>query len=71
MPFWSPDGRSLAFLQGRKLRRVELSGGEPTDICDVALLAGGDWSENGVILFGEEQGKVLYRAGANGVRDRP
>ena len=66
MPFWSPDGQSLAFLQGRKLRRVELSGGEPTDICDVALLAGGDWSENGVILFGEEHGKVLYRAGANG-----
>ncbi|HMO66513.1 MAG TPA: protein kinase, partial [Verrucomicrobiota bacterium] len=28
-PAWSPDGRSLALLQGRQLLRVELAGGQP------------------------------------------
>ena len=66
MPFWSPDSRSLAFLQGRKLKRVDLSGGSPTEVCDVAGLAGADWNHEGVILFGDQESGAVYRVPSAG-----
>ena len=33
--FWSPDGRSLAFFAGDKLKRIELPDGSPVTISDV------------------------------------
>ncbi len=51
--FWSPDGRSIAFFAESRLRRVELSGGEPVSICDVPPGYGfaGTWGQGGDILF--------------------
>ena len=40
-PFWSPDGKSLAFFAGGKLQRVDLAGGAPLAICDVLEPAAG------------------------------
>ncbi|HEX5217423.1 MAG TPA: protein kinase, partial [Vicinamibacterales bacterium] len=34
-PFWSPDGTQLGFVSFGKLKRVPVSGGEATLICDV------------------------------------
>jgi Tol biopolymer transport system component len=50
-PFWSPDGRWVAFNAGGKLRRVEISGGFPQTICDDEIY-GGAWNRDGVILLG-------------------
>ena len=33
--FWSPDGRSLAFFAGGKLKRIDLPEGAPCPLCDV------------------------------------
>ena len=33
--FWSPDGRSLAFFAGGKLKRIDLPGGPAVPLCDV------------------------------------
>ena len=33
-PFWSPDGRSLGFFDGEKLKRIDLAGGPATVLCD-------------------------------------
>jgi eukaryotic-like serine/threonine-protein kinase len=33
-PFWSPDGRYVAFIAGGKLRKVDLLGGAVTTLCD-------------------------------------
>jgi Tol biopolymer transport system component len=63
-PFWSADGRSIAFFAGGKLRRVEASGGPPQDICDATAAAGGSWNRDGTIIFGTAQG--LFRVSAEG-----
>ena len=55
-PFLSPDGKSVAFasvppLSDRALKRTDLVGGAPQQLCDATDFEGGDWSRQGVILF--------------------
>jgi len=53
-PFWSPDGRHLAFFIGPQLKRVDISTGLSTVICEVTYPAiGGTWNAAGTILFAE------------------
>ncbi len=54
-PFWSPDSKSIAFVAGGKLKRIELSGGGPIVLCDAPAPRGGSWNEDGVILFGDRK----------------
>jgi len=49
-PFFSPDGRWLAFTQEGRLRKVALDGGSPVDICDTEW-GGGTWTEDGHIIL--------------------
>ena len=65
-PFWSPDSRSLGFFAGGKLKRVEVAGGLPTVICDVASGRGGSWNEQGIILFNAVNDGPLLRVSAAG-----
>jgi Tol biopolymer transport system component len=52
-PFWSPDGRYLAFSVDRQLKRIDVAGGPPQTVCVSPNIVGsGSWSQNGVILFG-------------------
>jgi eukaryotic-like serine/threonine-protein kinase len=51
-PFWSPDGRWLAFFDRQKLRRVSADGGPIDTLSDANAGAGGSWSRDGIILFG-------------------
>jgi serine/threonine protein kinase len=50
-PFWSPDGRSIGFFAGQRLRRVEADGGPAQTICRSGLGFGGTWGPDGTILF--------------------
>ncbi len=52
-PFWSPDGRFIAFFASGKLRKCNASGGVSQVVADARSGRGGTWSRHGVILFSE------------------
>jgi Tol biopolymer transport system component len=73
-PFWSPDSRFVGFFAGGKLKKVQVSGGPPTNVCDAARGLGGTWNRNNVIVFGvtpDSGGSVLLRVSANGGTPAP
>jgi eukaryotic-like serine/threonine-protein kinase len=65
-PFWSPDGRSLGFFAGGRLKRVELAGGASRVLCAVSDPRGGTWNASGVIVFAPHSGAGLFRVSAEG-----
>jgi Tol biopolymer transport system component len=50
-PFWSPDGASLGFFAGGKLKTVKVDGGAPVPIADAPEPRGGTWGSSGTIVF--------------------
>ncbi len=50
MVFWSPDGRSIGFWAGGKLKKAPAEGGTPLRICDLPGPGSATWNQNGVIL---------------------
>jgi serine/threonine-protein kinase len=64
-PFFSPDGKSVAFFGGGKLRKVSLAGGSPITLCDVVEgWFRGSWGPDDTIVF--SGGNGLYRVSAAG-----
>ena len=51
-PFFSPDGRWIAFFTASKLKKVAVSGGAVVTICDVVNGRGGAWTEDDAIVYG-------------------
>ncbi|MEQ1760151.1 MAG: hypothetical protein ABL986_17685, partial [Vicinamibacterales bacterium] len=66
-PFWSPDGRAVAFIAGGSLKRLDLAGGIP-QVLAAAAPRGGSWGATGVILFTPNTGSPLFRVPASGGR---
>ena len=70
-PFWSPDSRSLGFFASGKLRRIDIAGGTPTEICDVPVGRGGTWNADGVIVYNAVNDGALLQVPATGGAPRP
>jgi eukaryotic-like serine/threonine-protein kinase len=65
-PFWSPDEKSIGFVADGKLKRIEIQGGVPQNLCDVSDVGfqGASWGRDGVILFSD--GGVIRSVRASG-----
>jgi Tol biopolymer transport system component len=65
--FWSPDSRFIAFQAGSKLKKIDVSGGPPQDICDASvLILGGAWNRDGIVIFGTDGNGVMQVPAAGG-----
>lgn len=51
-PFWSPDGRFIAFFADARLKKIDRSGGPVQTVCEALAAVGGTWNRNGDILIG-------------------
>ena len=65
-PFWSPDSRFLAFVADGKLKKIDVTGGPPTKICDAPTGVDGSWSPEGVILLDGTGVDPILRVSATG-----
>jgi Tol biopolymer transport system component len=72
-PFWSPDGRWVAFFSRADgmLRKVPVEGGTPLTICRALNGKGGSWGRDDVILIAPSSGVALHRVSAAGGEPEP
>lgn len=70
-PFFSPDGKSIGFFAGGKLRRISVQRGAPDTLCDVSVGAGGSWGDDGNIIASRGFGEGLWRIPADGGTPHP
>ncbi|HUE88190.1 MAG TPA: protein kinase [Vicinamibacterales bacterium] len=65
-PFWSPDGRSIAFFADGFLKRLDLDGGLIRTLARSTVGVGGTWNREGVILFLRNPASAIVRVSAEG-----
>ena len=64
-PFFSPDGRSVGFWDGRQLKKIPVEGGTATSLADAAELYGASWGPTGIVV--SISGKLLLVPSGGGV----
>jgi serine/threonine-protein kinase len=70
LPFFSPDGRWIAFFRGGNLEKMPVSGGPSQIICRAGPYTG-RWSDDGTIVFGDWPNVGLWRVSADGGTPQP
>jgi eukaryotic-like serine/threonine-protein kinase len=58
-PFFSPDGRWIAFFAGGRLKKVAIAGGAPVTIADAPSILGGVWIDREIVFAGSPAGGLM------------
>jgi eukaryotic-like serine/threonine-protein kinase len=70
-PFWSPDGKYVAFFANGKLNKIPASGGPVSVLADAATSRGGTWGVSDVIVFSPTFQSALLKVSAEGGTPTP
>jgi hypothetical protein len=65
-PFWSTDGRFIAFFANGNLRKIPATGGPVTVLADAPGGRGGTWSPENIIVYTPDFRESLWKISANG-----
>jgi Tol biopolymer transport system component len=69
--FWSPDGKSLVFFAGRRLKTIPATGGAPNDLAPAPGSFGASWGLDGTIIYAPAAEGGLYRVASTGGPSSP
>jgi serine/threonine-protein kinase len=64
--FFSADSQWIGFFAEGKLKKISVRGGAPIALCDAGGSRGGDWGEDGTIIFPTQFTSALYRVSSDG-----
>ena len=70
-PFFSPDGKWVAYFANGLLKKVPLGGGAAETICEATNPRGGVWTDDGSIIFTPGTDNALFQVSANGGTPKP
>ncbi len=65
-PFFSPDGKWVAFFAEGQLQKTEVVGGTPIRLAEAAVPFGGTWNQDDTIIYAASLGSGLLRIPASG-----
>ena len=65
-PFFSPDGKWVAFFAQGQLQKAEVAGGAPIRLAEAPIPFGGTWSEDNTLIYAGSLGSGLLRIPASG-----
>jgi len=65
-PFFSPDGKWVAFFAGGRLKKVAVDGGPPITLAEAPTPRGGTWTDDGYIVFTPLTTGGMVRISADG-----
>ena len=65
-PFFSPDGKWVAFFAQGQLQKAEIAGGTPIGLAEAADPVGGTWNQDDTIIYTASLGSGLLRIPASG-----
>jgi eukaryotic-like serine/threonine-protein kinase len=72
VPFWSPDGRRLAFSTNGSLRTIEVLGGPAQTVTQISgAVLSGFWAADNTLVFGTNSGTGIWRVAVSGGNPMP